>query len=40
MLNLKFALRILFKTPFVTAIAIISIALGIGSNTAIFSIFH
>jgi hypothetical protein len=40
MLNLKFALRTLFKTPFVTAIAIISIALGIGANTAIFSIFR
>jgi hypothetical protein len=39
MINLKLALRTLFKSPFVTVIAIISIALGIGANTAIFSIF-
>jgi predicted permease len=39
MVNLKFALRTLFKTPFVTVIAIVSLALGIGANTAIFSIF-
>jgi predicted permease len=39
MVNLKFALRTLFKTPFVTIIAIVSLALGIGSNTAIFSMF-
>jgi predicted permease len=40
MVNLKFALRTLFKTPFVTIFAIISIALGIGANTAMFSIFE
>ena len=39
MTHLKFALRTLFKTPFVTAVAIISLALGIGANAAIFSIF-
>jgi predicted permease len=39
MLNVKFALRTLFKTPFVTIIAIISLALGIGANAAIFSLF-
>ncbi len=39
MLNLKFAFRTLFKTPFVTAVAILSLALGIGANAAIFSIF-
>jgi predicted permease len=39
MTNLKLALRTLRKTPFVTAIAALSLALGIGSNTAIFSIF-
>jgi hypothetical protein len=39
MLNLKFALRTLFKTPFVTGVAILSLALGIGANAAIFSIF-
>jgi predicted permease len=40
MVNFRFALRTLFKTPFVTIFAIISIALGIGANTAIFSIFE
>ncbi len=39
MLNLKLALRTLVKTPFVTAIAVISLALGIGANGAIFSLF-
>ena len=39
MLNLKFALRTLFKTPFVTIVAIVSLALGIGANAAIFSLF-
>jgi predicted permease len=38
--NLKFALRTLFKTPFVTLVAIVSLALGIGANAAIFSIFN
>ena len=39
MRNIKFALRTLFKTPFVTGIAIVSLALGIGANAAIFSVF-
>ena len=39
-MNLKFALRMLFKTPFVTLVAIVSLALGIGANSAIFSIFN
>ncbi len=38
-MSLKHAFRTLFKTPFVTAIAIISLALGIGANAAIFSLF-
>ena len=37
--NLKFGLRTLFKTPILTICAIVSIALGIGANTAIFSLF-
>jgi predicted permease len=40
MANLKLALRTLFKTPFVTVIAVVSLALGIGANTAIFSLFE
>jgi predicted permease len=37
--NLKLALRTLFKAPFVTAVAVLSLALGIGANAAIFSLF-
>jgi len=40
MLNLKFAFRTLFKTPFVTIVAIVSLAMGIGANAAIFSLFN
>lgn len=40
MINLKLAARTLLKTPFVTAIAIVSLALGIGANSAIFSLFN
>ena len=40
MKSLKFAFRTLFKTPFVTVIAIVSLALGIGANAAIFSTFN
>ena len=39
MFNLKLAFRTLAKTPFVTVVAALSLALGIGANTAIFSIF-
>jgi len=39
MSSIKLAFRTLFKTPFVTAIAIVSLALGIGANAAIFSLF-
>src|SRR5215475_12901950 len=38
--NLKLALRTLFKTPFVTLVAIVSLAFGIGANSAIFSLFN
>ena len=38
-MNLKLALRRLVKTPFVSLIAIVSLALGIGANAAIFSLF-
>lgn len=39
MRNIKLALRMLLKTPFVSAVAVLSLALGIGANTAIFSMF-
>ena len=37
--SLKLALRTLAKTPFITGIAILSLALGIGANAAIYSLF-
>lgn len=37
--NLKLAFRTLFKSPFITLVAILSLALGIGANSAIFSLF-
>ena len=39
MRNLKLAFRTLFKTPFVTIVAVLSLALGIGANAAIYSLF-
>ena len=38
-MNLKLALRTLLKTPSVTIIATLSLALGIGATSAIFSLF-
>lgn len=40
MANLRLALRTLRKTPFVTAVAVVSLALGIGANSAVFSLFR
>ncbi len=39
-MNLKLAFRRLFSTPLVSAVAILSLALGIGANAAIFSLFN
>src|SRR5579884_879803 len=38
--NLRLAVRTLSRTPFVTFVAVISLALGIGANAAIFSLFN
>ena len=39
MKSIQFALRSLFRSPFVTVVAIVSLGLGIGANAAIFSLF-
>src|SRR3989449_6847684 len=38
--DLKFAFRQLLKNPVITSIAILTLALGIGANTAIFSVMN
>src|SRR5438093_1151594 len=40
MRHITLAFRTLFRTPFVSVVAVLSLALGIGANAAIFSLFN
>src|SRR5215475_1212550 len=38
LVDIRFALRTLYRTPLFSTVAILSVALGIGANTAIFTL--
>ena len=40
MANIRLGFRMLFRTPVVTCVAVLSLALGMGPNAAIFSVFN